>query len=89
MKRAKSVLGITASMALSLFCACAIGLFRPETVAAQSSDDHVIYLNQGWSHSDRELYYQLSQGSSIASYDIFLNLEVAGSQELFLSLIHI
>ena len=85
MKRAKSVLGITASLALSLFCACAIGLFRPETVAAQSSDDHVIYLNQGWSHSDRELYYQLSQGSSIASYDIFLNLEVAGSQELFRS----
>ena len=31
------------------------------------------------------MYYQFSQGSSVIPYDIFLNLEVAGSQELFRS----
>ena len=31
------------------------------------------------------MYYQISQGSEVISYDIFLNLEVAGSQELFRS----
>ena len=45
----------------------------------------VIYLNQAWSQDDREWYYQFSQGSTVLSYDIFLNLEVAGSQELFRS----
>ena len=39
----------------------------------------------GWSQEDREWYYQFSQGSTVISYDIFLNLEVAGSQELFRS----
>jgi hypothetical protein len=32
---------------------------------------------------DREWYYHFSQGSAAIHYDIFLNLEVAGSQELF------
>ena len=45
----------------------------------------MIYLDQAWSQADREWYYNFSQGSSIISYDIFLNLEVAGSQELFRS----
>jgi hypothetical protein len=35
--------------------------------------------------ADRELYYQTPQGSYVASYDIFMNMEVAGSQELFRS----
>ena len=84
MKLANCVFGTTGSLALSLSC-WAIGFFGAETAAAQSSNEHVIYLNQAWSQADRELFYQLSQGSSIASYDIFLNLEVAGSQELFRS----
>ena len=85
MQRLKSILWITASLAVALFCARATGLFPLQPVAAQSSADSVIYLDQGWSQADREMYYQISQGAKIISYDIFLNLEVAGSQELFRS----
>ena len=42
-------------------------------------------LNQAWSDEDREWYYHFSQGAAVLSYDIFLNLEVAGGQELFRS----
>ena len=52
---------------------------------AQTSSEPVIYLDQGWSRADREMYYQTSQGSAALSYDIYLNLELAGSQELFRS----
>jgi hypothetical protein len=52
---------------------------------AQSASGPVIYPDQAWSQADREWYYQFSQGSSVISYDIFLNLEVAGGQELFRS----
>jgi hypothetical protein len=58
---------------------------RLSPATAQTSDN-VIYLNQAWSQDDREWYYHFSQGSAAPlSYDIFLNLEVAGSQELFRS----
>ncbi len=85
MKGAKGLLWIIASPALSLSCAAVLGLFPLERVAAQAPGDSVVYLDQGWSQADRELYYQTSQGSVIASYDIFTNMEVAGSQELFRS----
>ena len=52
---------------------------------SQSPKVPVIYLNQGWSQADREMYYWTSQGSTGFSYDIYLNMEVAGSQELFRS----
>lgn len=55
----------------------------PKPAAAQASGDAVVYLDQAWSQADREWYYNFSQGSSTISYDIFLNLEVAGSQALF------
>ena len=54
-------------------------------VAQTTGADSVIYLDQAWSQTDRETYYQISQGSQVISYDIFLNLEVAGSQDLFRS----
>ena len=85
MQRAKNVLRATALLAMLIGCASVLGLLRLEPAAAQSPGDQVIYLNQGWSQAERELFYQLPQGSSIASYDIFLNLEVPGSQELFRS----
>ena len=50
-----------------------------------ATHDSVIYLDQGWSQADRATYYQISQGSAFMSYDIFLNLEVADSQDLFRS----
>ena len=51
----------------------------------QASSEPVIYLNQGWSQEDRDWYYHFSQGSAFLSYDIYLNLEVADSQELLRS----
>jgi hypothetical protein len=57
---------------------------RPPTqTAAQSSKNPVIYLDQAWSPQDRAAYYWGSQGSALLSYDIYLALELAGSQELF------
>jgi hypothetical protein len=58
----------------------------PTSAAAQTaSDQSVIYLNQAWSQDDREWYYNFSQGSAVLSYDIFLNLEIAGGQDPFRS----
>jgi hypothetical protein len=74
-----------ASFVLSIFFAMELNLVPWTPAAAQSSDQSVIYLNQAWSQDDREWYYHFSQGSAVLSYDIFLNLEVAGSQELFRS----
>src|SRR5271165_6917193 len=94
MSRIPKVLCIAASLALvvDLACGLAFYLFEPESArsspgepAPQSSDDSVTYLDQAWPQADREWYYQMSQGSTVISYDIFLNLEVAGSQELFRS----
>ena len=85
MSRVKSILTIAASLALSVSFAFALALLPIEPAAAQASGDDVIYLDQGWSQADREWYYQVSQGSEVMSYDIFLNLEVPGSQELFRS----
>ena len=72
-------------MALVVCSAWAFGIFHLKSVGAAPKDDPVIYLDQAWSQADREMFYQTSQGSAIASYDIFLNLEVAGGQELFRS----
>lgn len=76
---------IIASLALALLCFLPLELFQLKPAAAQSSNDQVIYIDQGWSMTDRETWYQISQGSAVLDYDIFLNLEVAGSQELFRS----
>jgi hypothetical protein len=84
-RRFREVLGTIASLSSSLFCVCLPGLLLLEPAAAQSSGAPVVYLDQGWSQAEREMYYQISQGSSVISYDIFLNLEVAGSQELYRS----
>jgi mono/diheme cytochrome c family protein len=85
MKLVKRASRCAPQLTLSLSVASALGFFLLAPVAAQPSSDPVIFLDQGWSQSDRELFYQTPQGSSIASYDIFMNMEVAGSQELFRS----
>jgi hypothetical protein len=46
-------------------------------------DSGVVYLDQAWSSDDRAAYYWTPQGSALLSYDIYLALEVAGSDELF------
>ena len=75
-KLALSLLGLG-----SLLAAPAIAQQAPSPAGTQP----VIYLNQAWSQEDREWYYHFSQGSAVISYDIFLNLEAANSQELFRS----
>ena len=67
---------IIASSALALLCFLPLELFQLKPAAAQSSNDQVIYIDQGWSMADRETWYQISQGSAVLDYDIFLNLEV-------------
>src|SRR5262245_50207781 len=67
-----------------LLAGVAAAPYAPPAIA-QAPADSVIYLNQAWSQGDREWYYNFSQGSSTISYDIFLNLELAGSQDLFRS----
>jgi hypothetical protein len=80
-----SVPSVISSLSSSILLACASGLFLPTSAAAQPAGEPVIYLNQAWPQADRDWYYHFSQGAAIISYDIFLNLEVAGSQELFRS----
>ena len=70
---------------LSLSLLCAASFFLAAPAMAQSPSDNVIHLNQAWSQEDREWYYHFSQGSAVLSYDIFLNLEAADSQDLFRS----
>ena len=83
MYQCKGVISTIASLSLSLLGAANVFLATP--AMAQSTSDNVIYLNQAWSQDDREWYYHFSQGSAVLSYDIFLNLEAADSQELFRS----
>ena len=85
MPRVTGALRATALFAVSVGCACAFGLFRLEPAAAQSPGDSVTYLDQAWPQADRDWFYHFSQGAAVISYDIFLNLELAGSQELFRS----
>ena len=49
MRIAKSVLGVGISLMFVVFCAWALGMLHPKSVAAQSSKDNkVILLDQGW-----------------------------------------
>jgi hypothetical protein len=71
--------------ALILLSSVGSGSMLTSAAAQTASDQSVIYLNQAWSQDDREWYYNFSQGSAVLSYDIFLNLEIAGGQDLFRS----
>ena len=72
-------------LVVSTTAVCLLSLALAGPVPAQTAGDPVIYLDQAWSQADREAYYQFQQGAQVISYDIFLNLEVAGGQELFRS----
>jgi hypothetical protein len=85
MKRARIALWGTASLVVLLLGAYTFRHVRPVRAAAQASTDKVIFLDQGWTPEIRKGYYHISQGTTVLPYDIFLNLEAAGSQELFRS----
>jgi len=84
MPQVKNVLWTNLSFVL-LVTWCSFGFFQLGPLAAHAAADSVIYLDQGWSQADRETYYNIPQGSRVMEYDIFLNLEVADSQQLFRS----
>ena len=75
MKKAIRKLGIGSLLALSAIV--------PASAQQAPSADSVILLDQAWSKEDREWYYNFSQGSAVISYDLFLNMEAADSQDLF------
>ncbi|MGB2626676.1 MAG: di-heme-cytochrome C peroxidase [Candidatus Acidiferrum sp.] len=85
MKRASMALWIVASAFVLLAGVYAFRHPRPVRAAVQSPTDKVVFLDQGWTPEIRKGYYHISQGTTVLPYDIFLNLEVAGSQELFRS----
>lgn len=43
----------------------------------------VVFVDQSWSQEDRLSYYFTSQGSAALSYNMFLQLDPAKSQEFF------
>jgi hypothetical protein len=75
MKNATRKLGIA-----SLLAMCVV---LPTSAQQAPTADSVILLDQAWSKEDREWYYNFSQGSAVISYDLFLNMEAADSQDLF------
>jgi hypothetical protein len=75
MQSAIQKLGIASWLALSVVA--------PASAQQAPTADSVILLDQAWSKEDREWYYNFSQGSAIVAYDLFLNMEVADSQDLF------
>jgi RoxA-like, cytochrome c-like len=85
MQRNKIAFWGIASLVVLLSGSYAFWHLMPVRAAAQASTDKVIYLNQGWSKEVRDGYYHISQGATVMPYDIFLNLEVADSEELFRS----
>lgn len=47
----------------------------------ETSNDDVIFLDQGWSKKERATFYQTTQGSRMLPYDWFLKLEQANRRE--------
>ena len=75
MKKAMRKFGIGSLLAMSTI--------MPASSQQAPSADSVILLDQAWSKEDREWYYNFSQGSAVITYDLFLNMEAADSQDLF------
>ncbi|AWN42325.1 hypothetical protein DK389_19785 [Methylobacterium durans] len=63
----------------------ALSAVVPTSAQQKPPDQAVILLDQAWSQEDRDWYDHFSQGSAVLSYDLFLNLEAADSQDLFRS----
>lgn len=49
------------------------------------SAKQIVYLDQNWDRYDSLWFYNTTQGSDLIPYSIFINLEQAGSTELFRS----
>jgi hypothetical protein len=52
------------------------------------SAERVVYPEQNWSGADSLWFYNVTQGSNLIPYDIFLHLELAQTEQLFRSAEH-
>jgi hypothetical protein len=77
--------GVSRALVVAGLATVVCGALATSQAHAQQPQQRVVFLDQAWSQADREWYYQFSQGSTVISYDVFLNLEVAGSEELLMS----
>ena len=64
-------------------CECLSSVIGCPAAKALPEKRSPVFLDQGWSAEERQLYYRTSQGSALLSYDIFLNLEQAQRPTLF------
>jgi hypothetical protein len=71
------------ALAFSILVGCVSALFFAGPATTQPARGKVTYLNQAWSPEDRDGYYRFSQCSTVICYDIIVNLEVVGGQQLF------
>lgn len=87
MSRISKILAVAAGMGLLAIGTLAHHRKAHSTTEStpQYQDQHVIYLDQAWSREDRNTFYWIPQGTVMMSYDIYQNLELADSQELFRS----
>ena len=73
-------------LALSL---SSVGAQAVESTALQDEEalhpGNIIYLEQNWDDEDRQWFYHIDQGSSLLSYDLFINLEQHDNGELLRS----
>ncbi len=96
--KAKYLSILVALIIISMFIALGIGKIYQnwdddkDRGAIPISDGHFdedystpVYLEQGWSNSDSLWYYNVTQGSALLPYDIFMALEQPGSKESFRS----
>lgn len=78
------IFGKKVSLLLMSGVVCALALSEGSRGEGYASRN-LVFPDQGWSAEDRLRYYNTSQGSAAMSYDIFLNLEQANSNDLFRS----
>ena len=55
------------------------------TAAIHGVGKEVMKVNQGWSDDDAQWYYNLSQGSQIAHYDLVMNIEQTNNMKPFMA----
>jgi mono/diheme cytochrome c family protein len=58
-------------------------IWSTPTFAQPYQTEDIIFLDQAWSVQDRAEYYWGPQGSALLSYDIYLALPLAGTEQLF------
>ncbi len=68
------------------------GKYPPDRNAIAITDDwygdsakRIVYLDQNWSPAESDWFYNTTQGSELMNYNIFINLEEAVGEKMFIS----